>query len=60
MTSLLGYVGMVASHEMTAKLDMQVAGENGLATGALQTLVRERISDCPNDLALLLAEVEAK
>ncbi len=61
MRSLLVYFGLVESHETTAIIKMEMAGKIEQATGALQTLVRERIvDDYPEGLAWLLAAVEEK
>ena len=59
MTSLLGYAKKVESKEMIDVLDLQGRGEIWAAIGLLQTLVRERISECPNELARLLADAKA-
>ncbi len=58
--SLLLSFGKMETHEMTAIVRMEMAGEIGVATGVLQELVRRRISECPNDLAQSLAEIKAK
>ncbi len=61
MKSLLVFCGLVKTHELTAILNMEMAGKIEEATSALQTLVRERIGDdYPEGLAWLLAEVEEK
>ncbi len=60
MSSLLFYVKRVKADEITTVINIQASGEIGVATGVLQTMVRERIGECPNDLAQLLAEIESK
>eukprot|EP00574_Skeletonema_japonicum_P002138 CAMPEP_0201718954 /NCGR_PEP_ID=MMETSP0593-20130828/4331_1 /ASSEMBLY_ACC=CAM_ASM_000672 /TAXON_ID=267983 /ORGANISM="Skeletonema japonicum, Strain CCMP2506" /LENGTH=371 /DNA_ID=CAMNT_0048209341 /DNA_START=36 /DNA_END=1151 /DNA_ORIENTATION=+ len=60
MSSLLLYVEKMDTSEMNTILAIQVTGEMGVANGLLQMLVQQRISECPNDLAQLLAEAKAK
>ena len=60
MCSLLFYVKKAKADEITTIINIQASGEIGVATGVLQTMVRERIGECPNHLAQLLAETESK
>ncbi len=60
MTIMFLFEKKIEKHEMTYLMNLQIAGEIRAATGLLQKMVRERITDCPNDLAKFLAEAKAK
>ena len=60
MTSLLRYVKKRESKEMIDVLHLQATRGDGAASNLLQTLVRDRVTECPNELARLLTEMKAE